>query len=198
MDRAEFARRYAPVIRACLGARWRGSALAQEIDDAVQDVFLDCFAENGALARVDPGREGGFRAFLLGVVRNVAKRVEARRKEAQPPSGFDAASPDEPFTDAFDRAWAQSIMRQAGERMAERARADARARRRVELLRLRFSEGHPMREIAALWGADPREIEYDYDRAREEFTAALHEVVRAHHPDGDAEAECARLLEYFG
>ena len=89
-------------------------------------------------------------------------------------------------------------MRQAGERMAERARPDARARRRVELLRLRFAEGRPMREIASLWDADPRELEYDYDRAREEFTAALHEVVRRHHPDGDTAAECARLLEYFG
>jgi RNA polymerase sigma-70 factor (ECF subfamily) len=197
IDRAEFARRYAAPIRAYLGARWRGSALAQEIDDAVQDVFVDCFAENGALTRVDPGRSGGFRAFLFGVVRNVARRVEARRKEAQPPSGFDAPSAAEPLSQAFDRAWAQSIMRQAGERMAGRARGDPRAARRVELLRLRFAEGHPMREIASLWNADPRELEYDYGRAREEFTAALHDVVRAHHPDGDTAAECARLLEHF-
>jgi hypothetical protein len=55
-----------------------------------------------------------------------------------------------------------------------------------------------MREIAALWNADPKEREYDQDRAREEFAAALHEVVRAHHPDGDTAAECARLLQYFG
>ncbi len=111
VERAEFARRYAPVIRACLGARWRGSPLAQEIDDAVQDAFVDFFAENGALARVDPLRDGGFRAFLFGVVRNVAKRVESRRKEAQPPSGFDAPSAEVPFSDAFDRAWAQAVMR---------------------------------------------------------------------------------------
>jgi len=197
VDRAEFAHRYAPVIRAYLGARWRGNPLAQEIDDAVQDVFLDCFAENGALARVDPGRAGGFRAFLFGVVRNIARRVEARRKEVQPPSGFDAAAREEPLSGVFDRAWAQSIMRQAGELMAERARSGERARRRVELLRLRFAEGRPMRDIAAAWRADPRQLEYDYDRAREEFAAALHEVVRRHHPEGDAAAECARLLEYF-
>ncbi len=159
VDRAEFTRRYAPVIRAYLGARWNRTALAQEIDDAVQDVFVDCFAENGALVRVDPDRAGGFRAFLFGVVRNVAKRVESRRREVQPPSGFDAASSAEPLSGVFDRAWAQSIMRQAGELQAERARAN--------------------------------------DRAREEFTAALHEVVRRHHPDGDTGAECSRLLEYF-
>jgi RNA polymerase sigma-70 factor (ECF subfamily) len=197
VDRAEFARRYAPVIRAYLGARWRGNGLAQEIDDAVQDVFVDCFSENGALTRVDPGRPGGFRAFLFGVVANVAKRVEARRREVQPPSAFDAVSPEEPFAEAFDRAWAQSIMRQAGELQEERARPDARARRRVELLRLRFVEGHPMRAIAAAWGSDPRQLEYEYVRAREEFAAALHEVVRRHHPGGDTAAECARLLEYF-
>lgn len=83
-------------------------------------------------------------------------------------------------------------MRQASDLMAGRARSDDRARRRVELLRLRFAEGRPMREIAAAWQADPRQLEYDYDRAREEFTAALHEVVQ-----GDAASGCARLLEYF-
>ncbi len=88
-------------------------------------------------------------------------------------------------------------MRQAGERMADRAGYDPRARRRVELLRLRLAEGQPMREIAALWDAGPRELEYDYARAREEFTAALHEVVRRHHPDGNTAAECGRLLEHF-
>jgi len=48
-----------------------------------------------------------------------------------------------------------------------------------------------------LRGADPCQLECDHDRDREEFTAALHEVVRRHHPDSDAAAECARLLEYF-
>ena len=63
VDRAEFARRYAPVIRAYLGARWRGNGLAQEVDDAVQDVFVDCFSENGALTRLNDGVFHGHIAF---------------------------------------------------------------------------------------------------------------------------------------
>src|SRR5262249_33343292 len=40
--RAEFAARYAPVVRAYLAARWRGSHLLRELDDTVQDVFIEC------------------------------------------------------------------------------------------------------------------------------------------------------------
>ena len=77
--REEFARRYLPVVRAYLGARWRGLPLMQEIDDAAQEVFLDCFKEEGVLDRADSDRPGGFRAFFYGVVRNMARRVEERR-----------------------------------------------------------------------------------------------------------------------
>ena len=47
-EREAFARRYAPVIRAYLGARWKASPLVGEIDDAGQQVFLECFREGGA------------------------------------------------------------------------------------------------------------------------------------------------------
>ncbi len=36
-QREEFARRYAPVLRAYLAARWRGSPLRQDLDDAVNE-----------------------------------------------------------------------------------------------------------------------------------------------------------------
>ncbi|MCK6461756.1 MAG: sigma-70 family RNA polymerase sigma factor, partial [Planctomycetes bacterium] len=72
-DRAEFARRYASVIRSYLGARWRNGPLLDEIDDAAQEVFVQCFRPAGALEGVDAERSGGFRAYLLGVVRNVAR-----------------------------------------------------------------------------------------------------------------------------
>jgi RNA polymerase sigma-70 factor (ECF subfamily) len=39
-DREEFARKYQPVVRAYLGARWRQSPLAAHVDDAIQDVLL--------------------------------------------------------------------------------------------------------------------------------------------------------------
>src|SRR5947209_17413620 len=78
-ERDEFARRYRPILRAYLAARWRGSPLLQDLDDAVQDVFVECLRPGGALERLDPSRDGGFRAFLYGVACNVALRRESRR-----------------------------------------------------------------------------------------------------------------------
>src|SRR5262245_61258276 len=78
-DREPFALRYGPVVRAYLAARWRGSPCLADLDDAVQEVFVECFRRGGALERVEPDRAGGFRPFLFGVVRNVALRLEARR-----------------------------------------------------------------------------------------------------------------------
>jgi len=202
--RESFARRYEPAVRAYLIARWRGLPFGDDVDDAVQEVFLDCFRTGGALARVDPERPGGFRAFLYGVVRNVALRSEANRGRNHPqasPSELDAVEGrEENLSDAFDRAWALSVMREAGSRQEERARdASDGARRRVELLRLRFEEEMPIREIARLWRADPADLHHEYATAREEFRAALLEVVAFHHPQAqeDVEREAAQLLALF-
>ena len=53
--------------------------MTAELDDVVQEVFLACFKEDGPLSRADPERPGGFRAYLYGVVRNVARGVEKKR-----------------------------------------------------------------------------------------------------------------------
>ena len=39
--RQEFGRRYLPVVRAYLHARWSGRLTADELEDAVQDVFVE-------------------------------------------------------------------------------------------------------------------------------------------------------------
>jgi RNA polymerase sigma-70 factor (ECF subfamily) len=202
--REEFARCYAPVVRAYLAARWRSSPSLNDLDDAVQEVFLQCFQRNGVLERADRGR--GFRPFLYGVARNVALRVETergRRREQQPPSdagleGIPAA--DESLSRTFDRAWAKALLREAARALERRARADGAAYRRVELLRLRFHDGLPIRDIAARWQADPALLHHEYARARQEFRAALAEVVAFHHPGTAAEIdqECANLLALLG
>ena len=151
----------------------------------------------GALDRAEPGRPGGFRGFLYGVVRNVARRFEERRhrRERQVASGFDLEAREGPASRAFEREWARTIMRQATELQEERARAGGQAaRKRVELLRLRFTDGMPIRRIAEEWGVEPRQVQYQYKLAREEFQAALVEVVREHEPDGDPREEGARLV----
>src|SRR6516164_10731447 len=77
-DREELAHRYLAVVRAYLGARWRGSPLRPDLDDAVQEVFVECFRQGGAVEAAAAGRVPSFRAFLYGVVRNVARRFESR------------------------------------------------------------------------------------------------------------------------
>lgn len=194
-DRALFAKRYASVIGAYLGARWRGHrTLLGELDDAVQEVFLDCFKEGGALTRADPDRAAGFRAYLRGVVRNVALRAEtkrARNREHQVSIDAEAIEADEEaLSHAFDRAWAQAVMREAAERQARDAReAGPEAERRVELVRLRFHEAMPIREIALLWKADAAGLHHEYAKARREFRRALLEVVAFHHPGTPEEVE---------
>jgi RNA polymerase sigma factor (sigma-70 family) len=202
-DRDGFARRYEPVVRAYLAARWKSSGHLRSLDDAVQDVFVECFRQGGALGRVEAGRPGGFRAFLYGVARVVALRVEAARargKEESPPEGFDpgqVTSDDTQVSLAFDRAWARAMLVEAAERQsADAERAGPAAVDRVELLRLRFHDGLPVREIARRRGRDPDAVHREYARARAEFRAALAAVVAFHHPGTPAEVErhCAGLL----
>jgi RNA polymerase sigma factor (sigma-70 family) len=204
--RAEFAARYTPVVRAYLAARWRGSTLTRELDDTIQDVFMECLRAGGLLDRARADQPGGFRAFLYGAVRNVALRAEERRARqlAHEPAGLlelqGLAGRDEALSHVYDRAWARAVVREAAERQSVLAaqRGDA-ALRRVELLRLRFHEGMPIREIARLWGIDAASLHHEYARARQEFRSALRDVIASQHPGSpeDVDRECAQLLSLF-
>jgi RNA polymerase sigma-70 factor (ECF subfamily) len=201
--RSDFATRYAPLVRAYLTARWRGTMLIHDLDDAVQDVFVECLRQGGMLERADPARPGGFRAFLYGLVRNIALRVEqdrGRRRTHEVLADVrdpEAAAAEESLSHVFDRAWAKSIMQEAAARQAQRAarKGDA-ALRRVELLRLRFHEDLPIRAIAQRWAVDAGVLHHEYARARKEFKAALLDVMAYYHPSSpaDAQRECAELL----
>lgn len=190
----EFVRRYRPVIRSYLGQRWRHSLLGQQLDDAVHETLLECFRPSGVLAKIDADQPGGFRALLFGVVRNIALRHEeraARRRESAPrPTSFLAKvpAPDEALSQAFDRAWALGMVREAKARMADHAaRGNEAARRRLELLQLRFHDGLPIRTIAERWQQDAARLHHEYARARRDFELCLREVISEHHP-GDPEA----------
>jgi RNA polymerase sigma factor (sigma-70 family) len=202
-QRARFALRYGPVVRATLEAR-RGRGLRpEEVDDLAQEVFLECFRLGGALGKAEPGRPGGFRGFFYGVVRNVAARGDQRRASAAARGAaadvdLDAVDSGERDSEAaFERAWAQAAMREAAELMDRRASSKGpAAKRRVELLHLRFHENLPVREIATRWSTDAAKLHHDYAEARKEFREALRATVAAECGTEPAEtdAECARLL----
>lgn len=195
-DQEEFSRRYTPVVRAYLAARWRKSAIASEVDDAVQEVFLECFREGGVLDRVTQERPRAFRAFLFGVTQNVALRFEARAERSREVPAGSAVDLDgiehsgAPLSQTFDRAWARALLKEALnlQRIESQALGE-RAQRRIELLRMRFEQGMPIRDIASAWNADPALVHREYLLARKEFRAALVAVLKFHHPASDAEAE---------
>lgn len=207
LGREEFVRRYRAVVEAYLRARWRGGVLGDEVGDAVQEVWFECLKDGGALERVREGRAAGFRGFLYGVTRNVAGRAEERwgqKRERDFGTSLDQRLPglqEEDLRREFDRAWAAAVVREAGELQAERARAlGEAAEKRVELLRLRFGEGVPIRELAERWQVAPRKLHKEYALAREEFEAALREVVKFHDPGSPegVEAECRDLIALLG
>jgi RNA polymerase sigma-70 factor (ECF subfamily) len=196
-DREEFARRYLDTVRAYLSARWRGSPLLDDLDDAAQEVFVECFRQGGAVEAAGAGRVPAFRAFLYGVVRNVARRFESRPARTTGPLP-EIAADEVSQSRLFDRAWAQAIMAEAARLQRQRA-AEGRpeAVRRVELLRLRFEENLPIRAIAELWGTDAARLHHAYALARQEFRAALLAVLAFHQPGSPAEIEqeAATLLK---
>lgn len=207
--REAFADTYLPIVRSFLGARWRDQRSQGELDDAAQDVFVECLRPGGALSRVDPQSPGKFRTFLFSVVRNVARRHEERwRKEAarkpdqRPATSQMVADDDERASKMFDRAWAIGLLQRAAERMrAAAATMDERAQRRVELLDLRFGEGLPIRKIALRFQEDAARVHREYARARVEFKDALIEELSeqsrqlgAQTSRAQLESECEELL----
>ena len=202
--RHRFAVLYSPALRSYFEDRWRNSRCLGSVDDAVQEVFVDCYKQAGALDRVEARRDGGFRPFFYGMARNIALRFErdARRAERQGAgANFDADSieaEDDSASKVFDRAWARSIVREAVVLHYDRAQLlGERARLRVEILRLRFEEDTPIREIAKRLDVTPELAHREYARGRQSYQKVLEEVVAAHYGDGsiDIKERCCEIAD---
>lgn len=205
-DIQRFVESYGPIVRAYLSARWKGSPLAANVDDAAQEVFIECFREGGMLARASSGRVESFRAFLLGAVRFISIRFEKQKRsrddrERPVETGFEAEDPagdDKRLSRVFDRAWAQSIVREAATRHAERARIMGQdAQRRLEILQLHFNEGMRIKDVSEKFGMPLKATHHAFDKARKEFEESLGDVIRYHQPGEhlSIEKEIERLLE---
>jgi RNA polymerase sigma factor (sigma-70 family) len=193
--RNAFVVRYWSVVRSCLAARWRGSPLLSEVNDAAQEVFYQCFKEGGALERADRQQSDRFHRFLYGIVYKVARKFEERyRKRPGPLPQYEIPDGQESLLRQLDRAVAEDVWREAFRRMDARARqAGPDAIRRMELLRLRTQEALPIREIARRWGIDADELYRAQTRVRKELREALREVAALHRPGTPAEID--RWLE---
>jgi RNA polymerase sigma-70 factor (ECF subfamily) len=174
----------------------------REVQDTAHEVFLECFQQGGVLERADPDRPGGFRAFFFGVIRNVARRVEharARNRELQASSNYDPgdreAALDTSASRVLDRAWARAILDQAEVRYRETIEGQGEeGRRRAELLRLRFEDNLPIREIASRWNEDPEQLHQEYRRARREYRRCVEEELAF---QGEGSEDPDRLWKEF-
>jgi RNA polymerase sigma-70 factor (ECF subfamily) len=152
-------------------------------------VFLECFRKGGALEAVTTGRVPQFRAFLYGIVRNVARRFESKSQPVGIPLP-ELEARDASLSQLFDRNWAESIMIEAASLQRLRAaESGEEAIRRVELLRMRFEQNLPIREIAERWNVEPARVHHAYAQARQEFRDALKATVAFHQPGSPAELE---------
>lgn len=201
----QFVGRYAAPVHAYLRARWKAGPLTSECDDAAQEVFVRCFSEAGPLSRVDQFASEGFRAYLYGVCRNVAREFEARnQRNAHAADNGLAELPDQEarLSTAFDRAFARQVMKEAREEFHRRSQSgDEAAKRRFELLSLRFEKNLPIRDIAAQWDLDPAHVHKEYARARRDYRQSLFDVVAEQNPGrtpAEVETAAKRLLELIG
>ena len=127
----------------------------------------------------------------------MARRFESRPVRAAAPLPEVPAN-EEGLSRLFERTWAQAIMAEAAQLQRRRAaERGPEAVQRVELLRLRFADNLPIRTIAERWGVAAAGLHRAYAIARQEFKAALLEVVAFHHPGSPAEVEqeAASLLK---
>lgn len=186
LKRQDFCHQYEQVIRAYLATRWRMRPDHDDISDAAQEVFLQCFQENGALERVDPARAGGMRAFLYGVTARTAAQIERRGRRWNRDHAADVGDPERiqaaeaTLSRAFDKAWAQMVAREARLCLARRAASSGKAARlRFHCLEQRYFHGRWPREIAANLDLDPQRVSELLHEAKSEFRAALLEVMES-------------------
>lgn len=202
-SRSTYCRIYGPVIRAYLAARWKVPSAHEDVADGTQEVFLQCFKPGGALGRVDEDREGGFRAFLFGITRNVALTLETgrmrhRRESADTPAGLEAVpSLDSTVSQVFDRAFAEALTREARALLASRAAPGSPAAARLRVLELMYESGLPSRDVAKATGLEVAAVYPLLTKARKEFKAALLEVLASYHPTDSREELERRCIDVF-
>ena len=207
-DREAFSRIYGPVIRRYLAARWRAPVDDPEIEDATQEVFVQIFKPHGALGNLEPTRPGGFRAYLFGIVRNVALMVERSDRRRQRRVGTESAFEAEPpvadettMSQVFDREWLEAITREAKELMTRRWKTRCSGQDHARLLERRYADGIAPRDIATEMGCSVETVYEALRRAKEEYRTALLDVLGAHHPNesrAQLEQRCADLSQQLG
>jgi DNA-directed RNA polymerase specialized sigma24 family protein len=137
------------------------------------------------------------RATAIGIERRNARRRDRTN------SGVDASRIDRSqatLSQAFDRAWARMIGREAGRLVAERAAGHAGGTERVRCLEMRYVRGLPPRDIAQELACPVERVYELLKQARVDYRAALLEVVGSYLPgasERELEEKCRELAEFL-
>ena len=187
-------------------ARRRG-ADAHSAEDLVQGFFARLLERND-LAAADPGR-GRFRAYLLTAFKNFTSNVRraertVKRGGGQVPLSLDLREADgryavepadeRPPEDVFERAWAQSVLRAATERL--RADYDARGRAVIFEGLLQYLGGADVSyaDTARALGMTEGAVRVAVHRLRQAFGVALRaEIAQTVADPGEVEGELVAL-----
>lgn len=173
----------------------------EDAQDAVQGFFA-YFLEKGLLENVDPLR-GRFRRYLLAVLEkwlaNERRTASAAKRafdfqRADRTLAFDPAAPPD---EAFRRAWATEVLREAMARLKREYQELGRSRRFEAFAAHTAAGARPsVEELAAKLGVTPADV----SRIVYEARRRLQELIRAVLRDTvDSEAEVdEEVLDLFG
>lgn len=184
--REEFVHRYLPLVRNYLRARWRESHLYCEVDDTTQEALLQCLRPGGALSSIGRLRNRDFRAYLYGIIRNVARMTERKEQrtrgvvEAASELESDGAPDDSGLSRVFDREWSRAMICEAVALQRTRLAESSAGQHRLELLRLRYEDEISIQKIADRVGQPMHTVARELIRAQDEFRATLVEVLEQH------------------
>ncbi|MFM1871718.1 MAG: hypothetical protein RL398_1140 [Planctomycetota bacterium] len=191
-----------PLVERWLWFRWRHSPFVGLIEDATQEVFVECLRPDGALSHADPARsEHGFDAYLRGVVAHVAARVERRyardfaHRRRLAVAAARADLPQHAVEAQMDRRWVRAVLARALARLETPQFATKMAHSAREFLALHLEQGLPVREIARRWHLHAAQVHELRRRAMRRLkNAVLHVLGKSHCRAAADEREAAREL----
>ena len=193
----EFAFRYDRFVRRVLTKRWLGTIYRTHFDDAVQDVFVECFKPGGVLAKADSSRGGAFRSLLFRVTCNVAARYERNHnrdlrlisKELTDTHGEDSGA----FLQ-ITREEVAEVVSEALRRMSQHTAVEVRER--AQLLIQHSCDGQKIIHLAGGDTETAERLHRQHSKAKREFQTFLSEVIQSHYraPPEDVETILKELL----
>ncbi|MBI2930990.1 MAG: RNA polymerase sigma factor [Planctomycetes bacterium] len=155
---------YHPILRTF--ARARGLEPA-DADDAAQEVCLQlCRPE--FLSSIDRNR-GRFRSLLLAIAKHVIAAI--RQGPWRPKVALEEVRGDEQ-DEAFDRLWAEELLRAARERLRQDKRPEPSA-----AFEMRYVEGLPFKEIARRMGCTVPDVSNYVQQGKTRLRSYLRESI---------------------